>query len=88
MKQDWENFKKAIKEARRTSTILYGFWTWRRVQVAFDNPLRFIELNPFCVNLITGEYMGTEITDIEKYKVEVRVPNLKEYFMNKKEAEE
>ena len=80
MKQDWENFKKAIKQARGDSTPLFGFHTWRRVQVVIETQDRHyvFELNPFRVNLQTGLYQGLE-KDLVSGKW-ICLPNLKGYF--------
>ena len=80
MKQDWENFKKAIKQARRDSGLLFGFPTLRFVTVTIEERDRtyVFELNPFCVNLQTGLYDGLE-KDLVSGKW-ICLPNLKGYF--------
>ena len=87
MKQNWENFKKAIKEARRTSRPLYGFDTWRTVRVSIEGVRhRVYDLNPFRVNLKNGHYKFA-VMDVVTGEWH-HLPNLKKYFMSKKVAEE
>lgn len=69
---NWEMFVKTIKRARKDSTDLYGFSTLRTVRIGANN--QYFNLNPYRVNLRTGEY-GTEF-NLMNGKVEF-VPNLK-----------
>jgi len=51
----YNNFKKAIKEARYRSKILYGFET--EVKININTKInQYFSLNPFCINLRNWEY--------------------------------
>jgi len=75
---EWEEFKEKVKICREESNRLsgrLGVQVWCRFNLWIGDK-KCIDVNPYCVNLKTGEYQTHE-RNLMTGKL-IKVPNLKE----------
>lgn len=79
-RQDWKNFKDTVQYARRGIKMINGHQIYVTIGFAWrhEGRHRFVDLNPYRINLKTGVYETLEMDWVDGCHVEV--PNLKEYL--------